>query len=172
LTTSIGFSTPHRFNPVSWLVRTLTGAKCSHTWFMYHDKDWGVDMVLEAHELGFRLIPYSRFKKLNIVISVYAPTSVDLDKGVSLVARKFLGTAYDFGGLFGMAFVLLGRWLKKKWRNPLNTRGVFCSEAAVIALQHSEFPNSRLLIASQTSPTELECFLKQALDQGSVRLLS
>lgn len=170
--TYIGFSTPRRFNPVSWLVRKFTGSRCSHTWFLYHDKDWGFDVVLEAHELGFRVIPFKRFKRANVIISIFTPVAESLDPGVSLVARRFLGTAYDFGGLVGMAVVLLGQWLKFKWRNPFNSRGVFCSEAAVIALQHAGFPNARTLVASRTSPDHLERFLKEALANGSARLAS
>ena len=63
--TKIGFSTPKSFNPVSWLVKTVTGSKASHAFFVYHDLDFDMEMVMEAHELGFRLTPLMLFEKGN-----------------------------------------------------------------------------------------------------------
>ena len=31
--TLVGFSTPRSFNPISWLVRTVTRSECSHSFF-------------------------------------------------------------------------------------------------------------------------------------------
>jgi len=134
MTTRVGFSTPKMFNPVSWLVRMMTASRCSHTWFLYHDIDFDMEMVMEAHELGFRLIPYEHFKKHNIIVKVVIPAS-PIDEGLREVAQNFLGTAYNYAGLIGMAVVAIGRFLKLKWKNPLRTsKNVFCSQAVAKAM--------------------------------------
>lgn len=151
---SIGFSTPRRFNPISWLVRKLTGSKASHAWFLYFDADFEMWMVMEAHELGFRLIPFKRFNEQNNVVAVYS-TNTPLDAGLKMAAQ-WLGTEYDFGGLIGMAWVILGRMLKHKWRNPLeNSHAMFCSEMAVSVLQSSGVGWSKQVEPHETSPQDL-----------------
>ena len=133
----IGFSTPNWFNPVSWLVRKLTGSRASHTWFVYWDQDFGLDMVMEAHELGFRLVPFERWKRFNTVVAMFAPRR-PIDTGVKQLAREQLGAHYDYTGLLGMAVVRLGRWFKRKWVNPFrDAKHVFCSEALALAMRWS-----------------------------------
>jgi len=155
MTTRIGFSTPKRFNPVSWLVRKFTGSTASHAFFIYHDKDWDADMVLEAHELGFRLIPFEHFEKKNEMVASFLP-KVSIEEGLKFVALEYLGTAYDYGGLFGGVILMFGRWLKRKWHNPLeNARHVFCSEAVVIAMKLSKYPGAEVLEARDTTPQDL-----------------
>ena len=154
MTTLIGFSTPSYFNPVSALIRWIQKSKVSHAWLMYHDVDFDLDMVMEAHELGFRLIPYDQFKKHNTVVEVVSP-DVNIDAGLKLLSRS-LGSAYDYPGLLGMGVVLLGRWLHKKWKNPLaSPKHMFCSEAIVKALQASNSVKAQDLVADQTSPQML-----------------
>lgn len=152
--TLVGFSTPKRFNPLSWLVRKLTGSTVSHAWLLYRDHDFDLEMVMEAHEFGFRLLPYDTFQRHNVVVEVVNP-DVNLDIGLRMLARR-LGSAYDYGGLIGMVVVLLGRWLKRKWRNPLaSSHAMFCSEAVVLALQASDCERAKTLVASTTSPQAL-----------------
>ncbi|TXH10525.1 MAG: hypothetical protein E6R04_05095 [Spirochaetes bacterium] len=160
--TQIGFSTPSYFNPISWLVRKITKSRTSHAWFKYYDQDFEMDMVMEAHELGFRLIPFERFKKHNEVVAIWS-TSQNLQEGLKWAAT-WLGSAYDFGGLLGMAKVILGRILSRRWRNPTqNSKAMFCSEMAVSVLQLSGVPWARDLVASEVSPQDLmELFERQA----------
>lgn len=156
----IGFSTPKHFNPVSWLVRKLTGSTASHAFFIYHDLDWDEDWVMEAHELGFRDEPLRLFEKKNEIVASFVPKQ-SIAVGMRYVAKNYIGTAYDFGGLLGSAFLLLGRWLKRKWHNPLNSsKSVFCSEAVVIALQKSDYPGADGLVAYDTTPQDLLNFFK------------
>jgi hypothetical protein len=137
MTTLIGFSTPRKFNPVSWLVKVFTGSKASHAFFVYLDTDFDMEMVMEAHELGFRLTPFEHFKTRNKLVGLYKPIK-PIDVGMKYVAKRYLGTAYDFKGLFGGIIVQLGRWLKRKWRNPMRgAKNVVCSEAIVISMQMS-----------------------------------
>jgi hypothetical protein len=117
--TLIGFSTPRHFNPVSWLVRNITKSECSHSFFVYWDDDFECDMVLEAHELGFRLIALPRFVKKNRIVALVEP-AFSLDPGF-LKLGSWVGSAYDFGGLIGQAVVQFGRFLQRKWRNPFHS---------------------------------------------------
>ena len=111
-------------------------------------------MVMEAHELGFRLLPYESFKRENNVVAVFTPRE-DTTVALRWCAKK-LGDAYDFGGLVGMAWVLLGRMFKKRWRNPLeNSHAMFCSEMAVTMLQRAGTPWAKSLVASRVSPQDL-----------------
>jgi hypothetical protein len=119
-----------------------------------------MDMVMEAHELGFRLLPYERFKKKNRVVAVVTPP-INLDLGLKWAAT-WLGTAYDFSGLIGMAWVLLARIFKKRARNPFqNSHAMFCSEIAVTALGLSKMPGIEALTPSTTSPEMLLNFLER-----------
>ena len=158
MNTRIGFSTPKHFNPVSWLVRKVTSSAASHCFFIYFDVDWQADMVLEAHEFGFRLMSLSRFEKRNEVVATFN-TTIDIGEGLKHVALEFRGTSGDEGGLLGAAVVMLGRWLKRKWRNPLNSsQSVFCSEAVTLALQKSGYPGADGLVPHSTTPQDLLTF--------------
>ena len=152
--TIIGFSTPNYFNPISALIRWITKSKVSHAWFMYHDTDFDLDMVMEAHELGFRLIPFEKFKLHNKVVDTVTP-DVNLDPGLKLLAHS-LGDIYDYWGLLGMGVVLLGHWFKRKWKNPLQSpKHMFCSEAVVTALQACGSKKAESLTPGSTSPQML-----------------
>lgn len=155
MTTRIGFSTPKGFNPVSWAVRTLTGSPASHAFFIYHDRDWDCDCVLEAHELGFRLVSLEQFEKRNEIVATFNPC-YPIDVGVASVAREFIGSIYDFGGLIGFVFVMVGRWFRRKLRNPLASHhALICSESIVLALQRSKYPEAETLDLEGTSPQDL-----------------
>lgn len=135
--TRVGFSTPKHFNPVSWLVRKFTGSRASHAFFVYTDNDFDMEMVMEAHELGFRLTPFEHFKKHNQLVKLVTPKH-SIDTGLKAVAQRYLGTMYDYEGLLGMAWVMVGRWLKRKWKNPFRgSKYVYCSESVILAMKES-----------------------------------
>jgi hypothetical protein len=116
-------------------------------------------MVMEAHELGFRLVPFDRYSRETIIIAIVDP-KVSLDVGLAWAAG-WLGTAYDFTGLLGMFWVVLGRVLKRRFHNPTqNSRAMFCSEMGVVVLQRSHYPGAEKLIAADTSPQDLLDFLR------------
>ncbi|HZN93693.1 MAG TPA: hypothetical protein VFB81_13370 [Myxococcales bacterium] len=154
MTTLIGFSTPRAFNPVSWLVRTFTASKASHAFFVYHDADFDMDMVMEAHEVGFRLTPLERFEKGNRIVKLVQPKN-PIDSGLSLIARRYLGSMYDYAGLIGMSVVMFGRFFKRVWRNPFRgSRSVYCSESVVLAMKHSP-GYEKLDLDPDSSPQDL-----------------
>ena len=90
----VGFSTPKSFNPVSWLVRKFTGSRASHAFFVYHDADWDMDVVLEAHELGIRLLPLAHFERTNRVVKLVTP-KYPIDAGLAMVEKAAPHVAVD-----------------------------------------------------------------------------
>jgi hypothetical protein len=153
----VGFST--RSNIVSKTIRWATHSRVSHAWLLLEGSFFGNDMVMEATEGGFKLVPYSAFKLANDVVDVITPR-VSIESGVRASAL-WLGEGYDYFGLFGEIFVLIGRWFKRKIRNPLAERNaMFCSEAVVYVLQASSYPGANTLVADSTSPEDLLEFLK------------
>jgi hypothetical protein len=158
--TLIGFSTPRSFNPVSALVRRFTNSEASHCFFLYWDDDFQCDMVLEAHELGFRLITWPRFVKKNRIVEVVEP-AYSLDPGF-LKLGEWVGSAYDFGGLIGQAFVQFGRWCKRKVRNPLSSpRSMFCSESIARCMQWAGHPDGKNFSPKETTPQDLLNYFRQ-----------
>lgn len=154
----VGFST-HSGNVVSRLIRWMTGSKASHTWLLVDDALFGTEMVMEATEVGFRFITYSRFKaEGNDIVTVVTP-AFPLKPGMRQAAM-WLGERYDFGGLLGSAVVLLGRWLRRKWKNPLgSSKAMFCSEAVVRVMQAAGYPGSAALDPESITPQDLLDFL-------------
>lgn len=154
----IGFSTVPQ-NPFSRLIRAMTGSRVSHAWLLDTEGFHGVEVVIEATDVGFRLIPFDVFKKQNEVVATFTPP-LSLEPGVRVAAR-WLGERYDFAGLFATSVVLLGRWLKRRWRNPVHSSdALFCSEAVVRVLQASGYPEADKLVPEDTTPEDLLEFLE------------
>lgn len=152
----IGFSTSS--SPVSWAIRRLTDSDVSHC-FVTLDMI-GVQCVLEAHDTGFRAIPLNHFYETNTVVDILDP-EVPLEP-VLPDALEWLGRPYDFVGLVGFLWVLLGRRLGRTWTNPFRSMGrQFCSEAVVRLLQMAKHPGASLLDPESTSPADLLLFLRR-----------
>jgi hypothetical protein len=157
----IGFSTSNSW--ISRIIRWFTDSRVSHCFFVYYDTDWGRDMVMEATSGGFRIVAYSIYEQSTLTL---LRLKYPVESGLS-DAVDWLGEAYDYEGLFGMAWVELGRWLKRKWANPLRSaNAMFCSEAVVRVLQASNYPNADTLDAQSTDPQMLLEFLSQSTVQG------
>lgn len=151
----LGFSTPKIWNPISWLVRLLTRSKASHVWVAYYDPILGIDVVVEAHEFGFRMIRYDRFIVLNNIVAIfrlpYTPPEV-----MSNMSR-WLGSTYDFLGLIGLGAVKLAAMIGlKHLRNPFKSAdAVFCSESIVRTLKSLDSDRYRDLDENNTTPQDL-----------------
>ena len=157
--TLLGFSTPRNFNAVSWLVRRITGSEVSHCFFLYWDDDFECDMVLEAHELGFRLITWKRFLTHNRIVALVQPTH-SVDPGFVKLG-EWVGSYYDFLGLLGQAFVQMGRWLRRKWRNPSQSpHSMFCSESIVHCMAGAGHPEAGAFSPKETTPQDLLVFYR------------
>lgn len=120
----VGFSTS-KHNPLSKLIRWFTRSTVSHAFLIYWDTDWQRDMVMEATSGGVRIVPIEHYEKQ--IVCVFTPKH-PLDAGLAK-AVDWLGEHFDYSGLVGMVWVRIGRWLGRKWRNPLRSaHGMFCSE--------------------------------------------
>jgi hypothetical protein len=155
---SIGFSTTKK--PVSRLVRWITKSKVSHSFIVF---DWlGEKWILESEWAGVQVIPMSRFmskSKGNIIVDIVDLPDATMDD--LKLALQDSGVAYDYGGLFGAIFPIIGTWLKMKWKNPWqNTKAMFCSEFIVVWLQDLGLISEGDLIAGDTDPNTLLKFLK------------
>jgi hypothetical protein len=152
MTVLIGFST-RKYNPVSALVRWITGAKASHAWVMYPDQFFHDRlMVMEATEWGVREISADIFWKRNVVVAVFKP-EVDMTEAVRM-SGPLLGELYDFLGLIGMPIVIAAaKWLHKKITNPLESpSGLFCSELVMKLMKIAQHPGTESLSPSESSP--------------------
>lgn len=153
----IGFSTSNNF--ISKTIRFFTRSKISHTFLLLDKAFMGEDMVMQATKGGFNLVTYSVFKQHNKIVELVEP-GVSLVEGIK-VATRWLGRDYDYLGVVGFLFVLLGRIFSLRWRNPFNTDAVFCSEVIVYILKSSNYPGAESLNPSTITPQDLYEFLKK-----------
>lgn len=153
----VGFSTSR--TPVSWAIRRLTRSEVSHCFFIADL--WGVACVLEATERGFVASPVSEFSKAHRIVTV---CDLEVEDAPTLQqAVELLGRPYDFLGLAGFLWVLLGRKLGRSWSNPARSeQRLFCSEAIVRVLHKIEYPGATYLDPEQVSPQDLLVFLRRS----------
>jgi hypothetical protein len=156
----VGFSTPRRWNPLSALIRAMTGSRTSHAWLLIEDPIFQLRLVLEAHSSGFRLVSFTRFVKDNKVTALVA-TAHPLGPGLP-VAGEWLGEGFDVLVLFGIFLILVARWFSQRpWRNPFPTASaLFCSESVVRTLKAARYPGAVALGDETTTPGELLAFLR------------
>ena len=145
-------------NLISRIIRWFTDSPVSHCSLLYFDVDFGQEMVLESTLEGVRIIPYEVFKQHNNIVRVFIPET-PLKQGFAKVGEK-LGTFYDFAGLLGMLWVLLGRWFKRKFKNPWdNPQALFCSEFVAQVLRWSYYPGTEYWVPENMTPADLYRFL-------------
>ena len=158
--TRIGFST----NSNSWIsgvIRWFTRSTVSHCFIVYYDDEWNREMVMESEGgLGgaVRIVNFNAYS--SHIVALIEP-KYDIEAGMTKMVDR-LGDVYDYGGLFGMAWVIFGRWLKKKWRNPLqSSKALFCSELVAQVLIDSGYPGSAMLHPPTTDPELLLRFFEE-----------
>jgi hypothetical protein len=149
----IGFSTSNAW--YSRMIRWVTKSKCSHT-FLICDF-YGRRVVLEEGPFGY--FPSRLFSAVpsDELVGVFTPRASQeaLAKAVHDSIQD-IGQAYGYLVLIGMAVVYLGRWLGKKWRNPLASgRSNICSERNCKILKDAEEPGVENMDPSATSPEDL-----------------
>lgn len=155
----IGFST-HKNNILSKIIRWITKSPISHCWILYYDIQFKIEMVLESTTEGFRILPFKTYQKQNDNIVLFNP-KFSLTMGLIKAGEK-LGTKYDFKGLFGSIFPIIGRWFKRKWKNPFySSKELFCSEAVTEIMKDSKYPGSDKFDPSTTNPNDLYNFFKK-----------
>lgn len=155
----VGFSTPRRWNPLSWLIRLGTGSPASHAWLLIEDPLFQLRLVLEAHSTGFRLVTLARFARENHIVALVEPAH-PLDAGLPH-AGTWLGDEFDAVGLLGMAWVVFRRFFHvSAGRNPFRSaRALFCSESVVRTLKAAGYPGAGELGDEDETPGDVLEFL-------------
>lgn len=152
----IGFSKNKSL--LSRLLCFFTKAECSHCFFVFDL--YGQGWVLQADWDGIVIDSLAKFQKRDDVVALAAVPELD-DQDLA-AAMQYLGDGYDYMGLLGGIFPLIGRWFKKKWNNPWsNSKALFCSEFVVAVLQNARFPGAEDLVPDQTTPQMLKDFLTE-----------
>jgi hypothetical protein len=145
----------------SWvgrLIRWATKQRVSHTAFV--NTEDGRRYVYEAGWLKFVRTPYEKWSKTRTIVA--APPLVQSIDAAEPLVRSWVNVPYDYPALFGMAWVAIGRWLKKKWHNPLNSaRALICSESGAVALQYARYPRADRLCPESTTPGDLLRFQQE-----------
>lgn len=79
------------------------------------------------------------------------------------VALRYVGSRYDFEGLIGMTWVMIGRWLRRKWKNPFRSaKNVFCSEAVIRAMLDSPGYGAACPLDPESSPEDLLLYFERS----------
>jgi len=170
----VGFSTPRRWNPLSWLIRVLTRSRASHAWLLVDDPTFQLRLVLEAHSTGFRLVTLARFARDNRVVALVQPAH-PIDQGLP-EAGTWLGEEFDTIGLVGMAWVVLRRMFHlSPGKNPFRSaRALFCSESVVRTLKAAGHPGAEALGDEDETPADVLEFLRstggEVIDAATLNL--
>ena len=158
----VGFSTPRRWNPLSWLIRYGTRSPASHAWLLVEDPLFKLRLVLEAHSTGFRLVTLARFARENRIVALVVPAH-RIDAGLP-EAGAWLGWRFDAIGLLGMAWVVFRRFFHlSPGRNPFRSpRALFCSESVVRTLKAARYPGAEGLGDEDETPGDVLEFLRRS----------
>jgi hypothetical protein len=160
MATRIGFSTS-KTSWISRIIRWFTSSTVSHTFIVYYDEEWKRDMVMESEGGMGGSVRIVRFNPASTSIVKIVTPKYDIEVGMNKMVDN-LGEVYDYTGLFGMAWVELGKWLKRKWRNPWHSsKNLFCSELVAQVLRDSGYPGSEQLDPGSTDPEMLLKFFEQ-----------
>jgi hypothetical protein len=147
----VGFSRTETL--LSRLLRWITNAEVSHAFLVI--EQYGKLWYLGAEAQGIVMLPMSRYEKKNTVF-IY-PVIGLTDTHISTIMESYLGEAYDYGGLFGAIFPQVGRWFKRKWKNPFaNPKATICSEFVTLALQEADIQGAWKLDPPATTPQDLK----------------
>jgi hypothetical protein len=153
-----GFSTSSWW--VSRVIRFFTRATVSHAFLLIEGVPGMPPLVCEAEWCGWKLSTEAALTRGTTHIVKVVEPKISLTEAF-LGSLAWLDEQYDYVGLLGMAWVSVGRWLGKKWRNPLrSSSSMFCSEAVVYVLQRAGYPGAGALDPQSISPEDLLQFLE------------
>lgn len=144
----IGFSASNSYT--SKIIRWFTKSHCSHAYLKFFDPLINEELILEANEHGYVLIPLSRWIKNNTIISEFKITSIPEIAQIQGLhfAVNYLGASYDALGAIALFF---RRWFSR-YHNPLAKTDdrVFCSEMVAMYLKYVGLLNPDEQCASYT----------------------
>lgn len=142
---SIGFSKPHKWKPLAWLIKLVEGTEYSHVFVTWHCTNINRRKVFEAVGSGIRILSNVNFKKGAEVVEIYQFYVDDetLFK-IEQEAHDMTGKPYGYKAILGLAimrtFNFFNRLFRLKGRqgNPFKDGDYsqVCVEAAGMALKH------------------------------------
>jgi hypothetical protein len=155
----IGFSASNGF--LSRMIRKVTSGETSHCFILFNMEGSNYDPVLvfESGNKGPAFVEFSEFIKSNRIIELI-DSKVDLMEGIEAYSQC-LGKDYDFAGLVGGLFVMVGRAFGKVWRNPLNTNKLTCIELTLGILTKAKYPGIEEFSKQCETPQDLLDFLRK-----------
>lgn len=120
---TVGFS--RNDGIVSSVIRWITRSKVSHCWFSF--KMANTPLLFHADFLGVCIGSKAAFALENTVVAEFE-MRIDFAPVIDEMLRD-LGAAYDYAGIVGHLWVLLGRVFGRQWENPLQRKDRwYCSE--------------------------------------------
>lgn len=121
----------------SYLIRVATHSAVSHCWIGF--TLCKTPVIFHADAPGVGLVCRSRFCKSNEVMAEFS-TSLNMEFVLDDLLRD-LGRKYDWLGVVGHLWVLLGRVFGQRWSNPLQSPDRwFCSEVVAHLLSRAGEP--------------------------------
>lgn len=139
---------------LSRLIRWATNSAASHVAIGVDLA--GVPLLLQADIGGVQTTLRERFiQRGHVVVAEYECATLP---PIALAgAVSCIGEHYDYVGLLGYAFVMLGRHFGRKVRNPLaSSKATVCSEFVLSLDPRGEHvPDWATLAADRTSPEDL-----------------
>ena len=153
----IGFSCSNSL--ISKLIRKVTKGETSHCFIMFNMEGSNYDpaLIFESGSKGPTFVEFSEFIKSDRIVAMF-DSKVDLMEGIEAYSQ-YLGKDYDFSGLIGGLFVMLGRAFGKVWRNPLNTNKLTCIELTLGILTKAKYPGIEEFSKRCETPQDLLDFL-------------
>jgi len=157
---SVGFNTTESW--ISRAIRWFTKSPRSHAYLHFGLDD--IDLIFQASAVGFSIAPLRdrgfEYEEIDVTKKVDVPHALQL-------CQDWWGEPYDFRGLFGEAWVMLGRWLGRTWDNPLaSPHTLYCSEAVLYLLQYAWIgpsPKQLATDARSVDPGELLTLLQEVM---------
>jgi len=120
----VGLSTTDHVT--SKIIRAVTHADVSHAWLRF--PLYGRELVLQADHRGVNLEDFGRFRSHNRVVRQYSLVNPIEDSLMHELLER-LGASYDYRGLVGNGWVLLGQAFHRHWENPFQGEDEwYCSE--------------------------------------------
>jgi hypothetical protein len=160
---TILFSTTKKWTLVSWIIKSFTHSKVSHS--AIGTDMHGIPVILGADAHGVAVTPRSTFEKTDKVVwefEIIAPiTEEDLQRVIGELGEK-----YDYGSILGFALLLKARdWFKVKIKN------IFASSGMVVCSEYCTHLNARKVIPEWNNldpeATDAEDLLRICKNGGS-----
>ena len=158
-TIKIGFSYPKSKLAVQGpIFATIMGTPYDHVYLQVNID--GQELIFQATSRRVNLTILEVFlEESNLIKDYQINLTKDQYNQLLIFIYSTLGRKYDFLGVLGFLWVLLGRKLGKKWANPLaKHQTYFCSELISTVLKELQFSIKRP--ADVMSPKDIEEWLR------------